>query len=161
MQLTVRIPRRAIAIGLGVAALTLMIVPLARAGDHEHGALPEGPISERHELMEQIGSNAKAINDAKKAGDATAIAKPAQAIAEASSRIAPLFPKGSTDPASRAKPEIWEQFPEFQALATDLGAAASALARTASEGGDVSDDAKVLMMTCKKCHDMFRKPKEQ
>jgi cytochrome c556 len=143
-----------------VAVLLLLLMPgMGRAS--EEAALPEGPVRERHELMEEIAAAAKAINTANREGDTKAVVQPAQTIAEASTRIAPLFPNGSLHPRSRAKADIWQDFAEFDAQTKALGVKAAALAKTAREGGDTNAATKELMMRCKQCHEAFRKPKRQ
>ena len=123
--------------------------------------LPAGPIRDRHELMEGIGKNAKAIGDALKRGKHDPIAEAADKISAAASKIPALFPKGSTDPKSRAMPAIWEHWDKFEGLTKELGARASELAAAARSGGDVGGAAKKMFGNCKSCHDDFRKPEEK
>jgi cytochrome c556 len=122
--------------------------------------LPAGPIRERHELMEEIGKQAKALNGALKAGGTAAVAPPAEAIARLAARIVKLFPEGSTHPKSRAKPEIWQKFDQFEALAGGLVTSSSALAVAAKAGADVQSLAAKVTRTCKACHENFRTPKK-
>jgi cytochrome c556 len=143
-----------------VAALLLLLVPGSGWASEEE-ALPEGPIRERHELMEGMAADAKAISAANREGDTKAVVQPAQRIGEASARIAPLFPNGSLHPGSRAKPDIWQDFAEFEAQTKALGVKAAALAKIAREGGDTNAATKELMMRCKQCHEAFRTPKKQ
>ncbi len=130
---------------------------VARADEHD---LPAGPIRERHELMEEIGKQAKALNGALKSGDTAGVAPPAEAIARLAPRIVKLFPEGSTDPKSRAKPEIWQKFDQFEALAGQLETSSAALAVGAKAGADVQALAAKVMRTCKGCHENFRTPKK-
>lgn len=134
----------------------------AVADDHEkHKAkLPPGPIHDRHELMEGIGGHAKKIGQAVKAGDKKAIVPQAEAIAADAKKVTALFPPGSTHPESRAKPEIWQDWPKFEANAADLQKQAANLAKVASEGGDVEAASKQLFGVCKSCHDSFRIPED-
>ena len=67
---------------------------LAHVAEHE---LPAGPIRERHELMEDMGKQAKALNGALQAGNTAGVAAPAEAIARLAAGIVKLFPPGSTD----------------------------------------------------------------
>jgi cytochrome c556 len=151
----------AVAVAAAAIALDLPVrMPSRGAGEAvAHGKLPPGPVSERHDLMEETGKNAKTINDATKSGQPGSIVAPARAIAAAAQRIPGLFPPGSTHPDSRAKPAIWEKFPEFERDAGTLGIRATALADAAAGGGDVSAEVQGLMRACKSCHDEFRAPK--
>ncbi|HVN85184.1 MAG TPA: cytochrome c [Candidatus Binatia bacterium] len=120
--------------------------------------LPAGPIRDRHVLMEGIGKNAKIISDAMKSGKFDGVADAAEQIQASAGKIAGLFPPGSTHEKSRAKPEIWTDFPKFEASAKELGEKAGALATTAKSGGDVPAGAKAMFGSCKSCHEQFRVP---
>jgi hypothetical protein len=67
------------ALSIGLVAFAPVMVDAA----HEHGKLPPGPISDRHELMESQGQQAQAINDAFSVGsegfDVSIIQRSAQA----------------------------------------------------------------------------------
>lgn len=147
---------RRLSVSLAVLASLVASTSLA----HEEMNLPPGPIKDRHELMEQIGANSKKIGDALKVKDMKAIAPAAEAIAADAKKIPALFPAGSTGPKSRAKPEIWQDFPKFEKSAADLSTSAAALAKAAQSGGDAGSAAKIMFGNCKGCHDAFRVPDE-
>ncbi len=154
------LPTIALAVA-GVALGTHLWAPSWTGGAAlAHGNLPPGPISERHDLMEGMGKNAKTIGAAAKSGQPGSIVQPARAIAGSASRIPGLFPPGSTHPESRAKPEIWDKFPLFEHGAETLETGATALAEAAVKGGDVSAEVRVVMRACKSCHDEFRVPED-
>jgi cytochrome c556 len=145
---------------IGVALLIAGAAQLARG--HE-AKLPPGPIRDRHELMEGIGKNAKIIGDALKAGNTgpdSGIDRAAMEISSSATKIPGLFPKGSTDPKSRAKPEIWTHWEKFQQNAKLLEDRAAALANGAQAGGNVPVMAQDMFAVCKSCHDEFRKPEK-
>ena len=123
--------------------------------------LPPGPIHDRHELMGKIGKQSKKIGEAMKAKDMQTVATEASAISEESKGIEALFPPNSTDPNSRAKPEIWKDWPKFQKLTGELTANSAALAEAARSGGDTSAAAEKMFGGCKSCHDDFRKPEKK
>ena len=139
------------------ASLSLAVV--AAAHEHEKD-LPEGPIRDRHELMEGIGKNAKIIGDAMKAGDFAKIPVPANSIAEAAKKIPDLFPEGSEHPKSRAKPEIWKSPDTFAIEAKQLETTAAALAKAAQEQKNVPPAAAEMFGTCKSCHNKYRIPED-
>ena len=139
-------------------AASLLVAFAFDALAHEALDLPPGPIKDRHELMEGIGKNAKAIGDALKAGDTKPIPTAADAIAASAHKIPGLFPPGSTNEKSRALPAIWQDFPKFEKLAGDLSTSATDLANTARSGGDTGAAAKTMFGNCKACHDAFRAP---
>jgi len=126
--------------------------------------LPAGPIRDRHWLMENMGNQAEDINEAFNLGsegfDTEVIMRAAGAIAMNAHRIPSLFPKGSTDPKSRALPAIWENWDKFTALAKQLEDQAASLQRAAGAEDDefLKEKSKTLFATCKSCHDEFRAP---
>jgi len=132
----------------------------ALAQAHDWESLPPGPIRDRIELMEKVGENAKAINEAIKAGKPADAAAPADNIAALVPKIDDLFPEGSISEDSRAKPNIWAAWDEFQAFSTYLQEAATELAVTARDGGDVKAASRKMFKSCKSCHEKFRLPKE-
>lgn len=143
---------------LGTAALLLAAAWTTQA--REAVDLPEGPIRERHALMEGIGANARMIGEAMKAGDTDQIASPARQIAEAARQLGVLFPAGSQHSKSRAKSEIWDRPDIFNAEIQTLEAAATALAQAADEQTDVPAAANELFAACKSCHTKFRVPED-
>lgn len=130
------------------------------SADTDLAALPEGPIRDRVQLMEDIGADAKKINEALKAGDTRAVIVPAENIAALAPKFPALFPEGSTDPASRAKPNIWTKPDEFEAYNEYLAKHATAIAAAAVDGGNVKAAVKKLFKDCKGCHKQYRVPDE-
>ncbi|MDG2308625.1 MAG: cytochrome c [Candidatus Binatia bacterium] len=122
--------------------------------------LPPGPIRDRIELMEKIGADAKAINDAIKAGTPAEAAAPADNIVSLMPKFDALFPEGSTAEESRAKKNIWAAWDEFEAFSSYLKDAASEVATAARDGGDVKAASRKMFKSCKSCHKKFRLPKD-
>ena len=143
-----------------VGSLWLALGVLAAMPHVKTEDLPAGPIRERHQLMEGIGKNAKAINDALKTNNTAPVAEAAEKIRTDATKIAALFPAGSTHPKSRAKPEIWQNWPKFESTSKQLETNAAALASAAKDGGDVRKAAQGVFDTCKSCHDQFRVPEK-
>jgi cytochrome c556 len=127
---------------------------------HEAKDLPAGPIRDRHELMEGIGKSAKVIGDALKSGDHSQVEQAAGKIQTSASKIAGLFPPGSTNPKSRAKPEIWTNWKKFEETANQLAATAGELGDATRGGGDIQAAANKMFGTCKSCHQDFRVPEK-
>ena len=127
--------------------------------------IPDGkdPIAFRNYMMENVGDNAKELNDKLKAGHPAAVKVNAQAIALHATRIPELFPKGSTSETSKAKDEIWQKWDDFVKSAATLQGEADQLA-VISVGGkadEVGAQAKKVFGACKACHDSFRKPEKK
>jgi cytochrome c556 len=145
---------------MATAALAALLLGGPVSADDEHVKLPPGPISDRHELMEDVGDDAEDIGDALKAGKPADAAAPAERIAGTVDRFLQLFPPGSEDPNSRAKPEIWTKRAEFDRLGGELKTAANDLAEAAKSGGDVKKASGIMFKACKGCHTQFRKPED-
>jgi cytochrome c556 len=148
------------AIALAAALAVLGAVGVVSA-HMESEKLPVGPIRDRHELMEGIGKNSKIIGDAVKSGKVDGVAEAAAKIQASAAKITGLFPKDSTDPKSRAKPEIWTHWKKFEENANLLAGTAGELADAAHSGGDVGAASKKMFGACKSCHDEFRKPEKK
>ena len=146
---------------IGASVLIVGAANLARA--HEMN-LPPGPIRDRHELMEKIGKNAKIIGDALKAGKMgpeSGVGPAAMEISTSAAKIPGLFPQGSTDPKSRAKPEIWTDWKKFEETAKLLEERAAVVANEAAAGGNIAAKSQEMFTACKSCHDEFRKPEKE
>ena len=117
-------------------------------------------IAFRTYLMENVGDNAKEMNDKVKAGKIKEAKINAQAIALHSTRIVDLFPQGSTSETSRAKAEIWQKWDDFVKSAETFRTEADQLALVTAEGkaGEAREQLKKVFGGCKSCHDTFRRP---
>lgn len=159
--------RRLAILSICALAFSPGVVP-ADEHKHDHAKLPPGPIRDRHELMKAQGQQAENINDAFNLGagegfDLGIIQRAAQALALSAHQIPSLFPKGSTDPKSRALPAIWDNWDKFVQLANQLEQQATSLSNAAGSGDDENLKAKSQKMfaTCKSCHDQFRRPEKK
>ena len=114
---------------------------------------PQQAVPFREYLMENIGANAKEMKGKIDAGTLKEAKMNAAAIALHSTRIAGLFPEGSTSDSSRAKEEIWQNWDAFLASADALAVAAGE-----NNAAAVKEHMQKMFGTCKGCHDQFRKP---
>lgn len=143
---------------LCAAALTVAVAVPAAASDAD---LPAGPIHDRHELMEEIGANAKKIGDAMKSGARDQVAAPARAIRDAAAKVLPLFPEGSLHPKSRALDTIWKDWVGYEKSNKEFEDAAAALVVAAESGSaELPQAVKRMFDSCKSCHEAFRAPEE-
>lgn len=119
---------------------------------------------ERHEIMEHVGKTAKALAGAAKSGKVgsgeAAMAADLQARLK---KFLTLFPEGSGSDKvkTRAKPEIWKEWPKFEATGKRLVAALADVEATAKSGDAKAFQAAVKKATsvCGQCHKPFRGPK--
>src|SRR5436853_3276950 len=75
------------------------------------------PVADRQRLMKNVGANWADIQNKVKAGAQDTVAVNAEALSLHAQRIPSLFPEGSLTDKSKAKPEIWQKWPEFEAAA--------------------------------------------
>ena len=122
----------------------------------------DNAIAARQKLMKEQGAAMKSISDKLKAGQVEAIVPDAEKLAETSKQIPALFPEGSLNAqVSRAKPEIWQKWSQFEGNAKTLEAKATQLAATARTGNAQAAGAAagdIGRNTCNGCHDAFRGP---
>src|SRR5262249_3512155 len=113
------------------------------------------PVADRQRLMKNVGANWADIQAKVKAGSPEAVAVNAEALSLHAQRIPSLFPEGSLTEKSKAKPDIWQKWPEFQAAAKNLENRAGTLRDQA-----VAKDAAAVTTTvgtfgrdaCGACH---------
>lgn len=123
---------------------------------------PDEAIAARQQLMKEQGAAMRSITDKIKAGQIQAVAADAAKLEETAKRIPKLFPEGSVNPnTSRAKPEIWQKWSEFEGYAKTLETKAGQLEATAKTGNAQATQtaaADLGKTTCGACHNAFRGP---
>src|SRR5438132_12510629 len=94
------------------------------------------PVDDRQRLMKNVGTNWADIQAKVKAGAPETVAVNAEALSLHAQRIPTLFPVGSLTDKSKAKPEIWQKWPEFEAAAkNDVIQAEKQIGRAAGRDG--------------------------
>jgi cytochrome c556 len=154
---------RHVGIGLTLASLVALVVVGCATGMATKMGSGD-PVADRQRLMKNVGANWADIQNKVKAGNAEAVAVNAEALALHAQRIPSVFPEGSLTEKSKAKPDIWQKWPEFQAAAKNLENRAGALRDQA-----VAKDAAAVTTTvstfgreaCGACHTPFRVPPPQ
>ena len=147
-----------------IATLSAVIAVSATTAVFAHGGAM-GIVKERMDLMSAIGKNMKSVGAMVKGEikfDPAAIETSAKSIAEHSTKINALFPKGSLDKPTEALPSIWEDWDRFTQLNKELETEANKLAEVA-----ISGDKRAVMMqfaktgkVCSTCHTDFRIKKD-
>ncbi len=137
-----------------LAVVSLLATPLVQAHDEN---------DPRHKAMTSLADNMKALAKMAKAGDMNQdkAVTHADEIAETARRMLALFPEGSAGHGSRAKPEIWTDWPGFEKEAADFERAVDTL-RAAAQSGEQAQLGAALTdvgKTCSSCHKQFRLPK--
>jgi cytochrome c556 len=118
-------------------------------------------VADRQRIMKLQGANFADIQEKFKAGNIAGIAVNAEVIAVTALQIPSLFPEGSLTDKSKAKPEIWQRWSEFDASAKNLSIWSERL-RDASKAKDGPAVAEIMKdygrVACDSCHTPFRTP---
>jgi cytochrome c556 len=118
-------------------------------------------VADRQRLMKSVGANWADIQAKAKAGNIEGIAVNAENLALSSQVIPSLFPAGSGTEKSKAKPDIWQKWPEFEAAAKNFGVQAEKLRDAARAKNEqlTQDLVKDFgRQACGTCHTPFRQP---
>ncbi len=118
-------------------------------------------VADRQRLMKSVGANWADIQAKAKAGNIEGVAVNAEVLALYSQQITSLFPAGSGTEKSKAKPEVWQKWPEFEAAAKNLGTQAEKLRDAARAKNEqlTQDLVKDFgRQGCGTCHTPFRQP---
>lgn len=121
-------------------------------------------IARRQKLMKGNSAAAKEIKTAMAKKDYATVASQAKIIVDSRDMavFAKLWPGNSTDPKSRARPEIWQKWNDFMEKDWTLQQEALALvaAAKAKDDSKMTQAYKALGDTCSSCHKSFRAPKK-
>jgi cytochrome c556 len=118
-------------------------------------------VAERQRLMKLHGALWKDVQDKAKAGNIEGVAVSAEAMALSAQRIPGVFPQGSLTEKSKAKPEVWQKFPEFEAAAKNFETESVKLRDAANTKNAVATQAVIKDFgrnACGTCHTPFRVP---
>ena len=118
-------------------------------------------VAERQRVMKLQGASWADIQAKAKAGNIEGIAVNAENLALGSQVIPSLFPAGSGTDKSKAKPDIWQKWPEFEAAAKNFGVQAEKL-RDAARAKNQQLTQELVKdfgrQACGTCHTPFRQP---
>jgi cytochrome c556 len=118
-------------------------------------------VADRQRLMKLQGASWADIQAKAKAGNIEGIAVNAETLTMTAQQIPGLFPEGSGTEKSKAKPDVWQKWPEFQAAAKNLETQAEKL-RDASKAKNEQLTQDLVKdfgrNACGTCHTPFRQP---
>jgi cytochrome c556 len=136
-------------------ALVAAFAMVASVAAHDNAT---GVVKERMDAMASMAKAMKAITQRIKANRGFgAIKGDAQAIRELALNMTTLFPPGSNQHPSGARPAIWQQWPDFESKARVLAAESDKLAQTdARDTKSIAAQARVVSQACGKCHEVYR-----
>lgn len=118
-------------------------------------------VADRQRLMKLQGASWADIQAKAKAGNIEGIAVNADTLAFTAQQIPGLFPEGSGTEKSKAKPEVWQKWPEFERAAKNLEVQAEKLRDAAKAKNEqlTQDIVKDFgRNACGTCHTPFRQP---
>ena len=149
--------------GAGLVVLGLVVVVAAGcAGEKKMMRSGSGDIvADRQRLMKLHGQIWADIQAKAKANNIEGIEVSAETLAINAQYIPAMFPEGSLTEKSKAKPEVWQKFPEFEAAAKKMETEATKL-RDASKAKNAQLTQDIVKdfgrNACGACHTPFRVP---
>jgi cytochrome c556 len=153
--------RRYLKTGVVLGSLVTLALASAATGQSTVKIWTSDVVADRQRLMKLNGASWADAQAKLKAGNAEAVAANAETMALTATMIPSLFPEGSLTDKSKAKPEIWQKWSEFEAAAKNLGAQAEKL-RDAARSKDLAATEAVAKdfgrQACGTCHQPFRVP---
>lgn len=118
-------------------------------------------VADRQRLMKLHGQIWADIQAKAKANNIEGIEVSAETLAINAQYIPAMFPEGSLTDKSKAKPEVWQKFPEFEAAAKKMETEAVKL-RDASKAKNAQLTQDIVKdfgrNACGTCHTPFRVP---
>ena len=144
-------------IPMSFLAAGIVSTALAHEG-HEHAT---GVVRERMELMTSMGQRMLASSKQLRGNkNLEGVTNDARAVHELASKITALFPPGSTQVPTAAKPTIWQEWDDFSAKAKVLEKESEKLMSTSPKDGDaLRAQFRAVAFACDGCHEKYRVPK--
>ncbi len=156
--------QRLVRSGVILGSLVALAVAGCASGMQSTQLTPEQDVAARQRLMKNVGANWADIQAKVKAGAPETVAVNAEALSLHAQRIPGYFPEGSLTDKSKAKPDIWQKWPEFQAAAKNLENRSATLRDQAMAKDGAAVNATVATFgrdACGACHTPFRVPPPQ
>ena len=149
--------------GAGLVVLSLAVVVAAGcASEKKMAKSGSGDIvADRQRLMKLHGQIWADIQAKAKANNIEGIEVSAETLAINAQYIPAMFPEGTLTDKSKAKPEVWQKWPEFEAAAKKMETEAVKL-RDASKAKNAQLTQDIVKdfgrNACGACHTPFRVP---
>jgi cytochrome c556 len=149
--------------GVVIGGLAAMVLAGCATGGMQ-ARKPDEVVADRQRLMKLHGALWKDIQNEAKEGDLEGVATGAEALALNAPRIPALFPEGSMTDKSKAKPDIWQKWPEFEKAAMAMKSESEKLRDAAMKKDAAATDTIMKGFgknACGACHTPFRVPPPQ
>jgi cytochrome c556 len=140
-------------------AFTLALAMLGLQGSVAAGADAQDTIDYRQHIMKTLNEQAAALGEILSGAipDDNAIAHMDALALTASTALKAFEPKV---PGGESKPDVWSQWADFSKRMNDFSQKTATMAKVAHEQGKDAGLANVMdALSCKKCHDTYRKEK--
>ena len=121
-------------------------------------------VADRQRLMKLNGASWADAQAKLKAGNVEAVAVNAETMTLIATQIVALFPQDSLTDKSKAKPEIWQKWPEFESAVKNYAMQAEKLRDAARSKDQAATEAVAKefgRQACGTCHTPFRVPPPQ
>jgi cytochrome c556 len=156
--------RKRITSGVVLGTIAALVMTGAASGQSPVKIWTSDVVADRQRLMKLNGASWADAQAKLKAGNVEGVAVNAETMALTATHIAALFPQGSLTDKSKAKPEIWEKWSEFEAAAKNMSAQAEKLRDAARSKDQAATEAVAKdfgRQACGTCHQPFRVPPPQ
>jgi len=156
--------QRGVRLGIVIGSLMTLALSGCASGDKMKSAGSGDIVADRQRLMKLNGASWADAQAKGKAGQWEAIAVNAETMAINAAHIPSLFPAGSLTDKSKAKPEIWQKWAEFEAASKKMVSESEKLRDAARSKNQAA--VEVVMKdfgrnACGACHTPFRVPPPQ
>ena len=141
-----------------ILILALLAAGAATAAAHEGHEHATGVVRERMIAMETMGERLLAMSKRLRANkEMQQVVADAAAIEALAAKITALFPQGSTQAPTAAKPAVWQQWADFEAKANKLKAEAEKLAHMpTTDAAALRTQFRAVAFSCDGCHQTYR-----
>ena len=146
---------------VGASLVIGILAAVAAAGSAQTKVGSGDIVADRQRLMKLNGASWADVQAKAKAGQIEAIAVNAETMALNSMHIPSMFPEGSLTEKSKAKPEVWQKWAEFEKAAQNMQTEAEKL-RDAAKAKNADLTQAIVKdfgrNACGSCHTPFRVP---
>jgi len=153
--------KRHLEAGVVLGGLAALVLGGCATGGGTAKMTPDQTVAERQRLMKLNGASWADAQAKIKAGNIEAVAVNAETMSHLAGEISKLFPEGSMTDKSKAKPEIWQKWSEFDAAAKNMATWSDKLAAAAKSKSKEETEAVAKdfgRQACGTCHTPFRVP---
>src|SRR3989449_5502325 len=150
--------------GIALGSLIALALASSATGQSMTKLWTSDVVADRQRLMKLNGASWADAQAKLEAGNIEAVAVNAETMALIATQITALFPEGSLTEKSKAKPEIWQKWPEFESAVKNYGMQAEKLRDAARSKDQLATEvvAKEFgRQACGTCHTPFRVPPPQ